>query len=68
MQKPGRGEEIAKRERRESAQIVLGKKKFLRACFESGNESLYLHVFLVLKGEKGQNFFVLNKLVTASEV
>lgn len=29
MQKLGRGEEIAKRERRESAQIVLGKKYFL---------------------------------------
>lgn len=68
MQKPGRGEEIAKRKSRESAQIVLGKKMFLRACFKSGNESLYLHVFLVLKGKKGQSFFVLNKLVTASEV
>lgn len=68
MQMPGRGEEIAKNGKKRKCTNCTWEKMFLRACFESGNESLYLHVFLVLKGKKGQSFFVLNKLVTASEV
>lgn len=52
MQKLGRGEEIAKRERRESAQIVLGKKYFLDLVLKQEMSHFIFICFWFWKGRK----------------